>query len=301
MESKKFLIAGGTGFIGRHLTNMLLKDGHYVTIITRSPAWYTEKQAKNRSYVGWDDNLATICSNHDVVINLAGESLFGQRWTDEVKKQIYNSRIDNTRKLVDVMSLADVKPELFISASAVGIYGNRGDDTLTEKEPPGNDFLADVCKDWESEANRALKDGIRVAIPRLGIVLEKEGGMLSKMVPAFRFFVGGPIGSGKQYIPWIHMRDLCNALLLPFRSADFSGIYNACSPSPETMDELAKTIGSVMNRPSFFKVPEPLIRLALGDAADPVTDSLRVIPARLLEAGFSFQYDDLKLALADIL
>ena len=301
MESKKFLIAGGTGFIGKHLTSKLLKEGHYITIITRSPGKYTEKQAKNRSYVGWDDDLAEICNSHDVVINLAGESLFGQRWTDTVKKRIYDSRIDNTHKLVDGITCAAESPDLFISASAVGIYGDRGDDKLTEQDPPGDDFLAEVCKDWEKEANRASKTGIRVAIPRLGIVLEKEGGMLSKMLPAFRFFAGGPIGSGKQYIPWIHMEDLCNAILLPFRSADFSGVYNACSPSPATMEELAKTIGSVMNRPSFLKVPEPLIRLVLGEAADPIADSLRVYPARLSEAGFTFKYEALELALADIL
>lgn len=301
METKKFLIAGGTGFIGRHLTEMLLKEGHYVTIITRSPEKYTEKQAKNRSYVGWDDNLEKICGNQDVVINLAGESLFGQRWTAEVKQRIYNSRIENTRKLVDGMSRSEKKPVLFISASAVGVYGDRGDEKLTEQDVPGDGFLAEVCTDWESEANRARKDGIRVATPRFGIVLEKEGGMLAKMLPAFRFFVGGPIGSGEQYIPWIHMKDLCNAILLPFRESDFSGVYNACSPSPETMGKLAKTTGSVMNRPSFFKVPEPLIWLVLGEAADPVTDSLRVYPARLSDAGFSFQFEDLELALADIL
>lgn len=301
METKKFLIAGGTGFIGSHLTSMLLKEGHYITIITRSPGKYAEKQAKNRSYVSWDDNLAEVCNSHDVVINLAGESLFGQRWTDEVKKRIYHSRIDNTRKLVEAMSRSDEKPALFISASAVGIYGDRGEDKVTEQDLAGDDFLAEVCKDWESEASRASASGIRVAIPRLGIALGKEGGMLSKMLPAFRFFAGGPIGSGKQYIPWIHMEDLCNAILLSFRDPGFSGTFNACSPSPKTMEELAKSIGSVMNRPSFFKVPEPLIRLVLGEAADPITDSLRVYPARLQEAGFSFKYDDLKLALADIL
>lgn len=301
METKNILIAGGTGFIGRHLVDMLLREGHYITIITRSPDKYIEEQAKNRSYTGWDDNLEAVCSRHDVVVNLAGESLFGQRWTEAVKKRIYNSRIKNTRKLANAMSTAAVKPELFISASAVGIYGDRGDDKVTEADLPGDDFLARVCTDWEKEANRVSEAGIRVATPRLGIVLEKEGGMLSKMLPAFRFFVGGPIGSGEQYIPWIHMDDLCNALLFPFRNPEFSGVYNACSPSPETMATLAESVGNVMNRPSFFKVPEPLIRLVLGEAADPVTDSLRVFPARLTDTGFTFLYDDLEVALADIL
>jgi len=301
MNSKKFLISGGTGFIGQYLTRALLRDGHYVTIITRSPEKYSEKQAKNRSYVGWDEALAEVSSGQDVVINLAGESLFGQRWTREVKERIYNSRVESTRKLVDAMNRSEVKPGLFISASAVGIYGDRGEEKITETTPPADEFLAGVCKAWESEASRAATSGIRVAIPRLGIVLEKEGGMLSKMLPAFRFFAGGPVGSGDQYIPWIHMEDLCRAILHPLNDPEFSGVYNASSPSPETMGELARTMGSVLNRPSFFKVPEFLVRLVLGEAADPVTDSLRVYPARLTEAGFKFRYDDLELALADIL
>lgn len=301
MNNKKFLISGGTGFIGQYLTRALLRNGHYVTIITRSPEKYSEKQAKNRSYVGWEEDLAEVCSGQDVVINLSGESLFGQRWTTEVKERIYNSRVESTRRLVDAMSRSEAKPGLFISASAVGIYGDRGDEKLTEATPPADEFLARVCKAWENEAVRATGSGIRVAIPRLGIVLEKDGGMLSKMLPAFRIFAGGPVGGGEQYIPWIHMEDLCNAILHPIYDSEFSGVYNASSPSPEPMSELAKTIGSVMNRPSFFKVPESLVRLVLGEAADPVTDSLRVYPARLTEAGFNFRYEDLELALADIL
>lgn len=301
MENQKILITGGTGFVGKNVVNMLLKDGHYVTIVTRSPEKYTERQAKNRSYVGWNDDLVEIISQQDVVINLVGENLFGQRWTEEVKKNIYNSRIENTRKLVEAMIASDTRPELFISASAVGIYGDNGDKKLTETNKPGDDFLANVCKDWEKESQRAAEYGVRVVNPRIGIVLGKEGGILSKMVPAFKFFVGGPVGSGDQYIPWIHIDDLCRAILYPLENDQFKGAFNACSPSPETMKNLAQTIGKVLNRPAFFKVPETMIRLILGEAADPIAGSLRVYPARLSDADFDYKYEDLELALADVL
>jgi uncharacterized protein (TIGR01777 family) len=297
---KKVLITGGTGFIGKYLTQMLLKEGHFVTIVTRSPGKYAEKQAKNRSFIGWDD-LGSAMNECDTVINLVGENLFGQRWTDEVKQRIYNSRIESTKKLVDAMKSAENKPDLFISASAVGIYGDSGSNILDEDAPAGQDFLAKVCKDWEDESKKAEALGIRVANPRIGIVLEDNGGMIEKMVLPFKFGVGGPIGSGEQYIPWIHMSDLCNALLFPIRNDSISGPYNACSPEPETMNTLAQKMGKVLNRPSFFRVPEFMLNIALGEAAKPVLSSLRAQPKVLQVSGFSFTFEDLEEALADIL
>lgn len=298
---KKVLITGGTGFIGNYLTQQLLKQGHYATIITRSPGKYAEKQAKNRSYTGWEDDLVSSMNEHDVVINLVGENLFGQRWTEEVKQRIYNSRIDSTKKLVDAMRESENKPELFISASAVGIYGDNGSKVLDESDPAGNDFLAKVCKDWEEESKKAEDLGVRVANPRIGIVLEDNGGMIEKMVLPFKFGVGGPIGSGEQFVPWVHMTDLCNALLYPMENESVKGPYNACSPEPETMDTLAKKMGKVLNRPSFFRVPEFVLNIALGEAAKPVLSSLRVQPKVLQTSGFEFVFEDLEEALADIL
>lgn len=298
---KKILITGGTGFIGKYLTQILLKEGHYVTIVTRSPDKYSEKQAKNRSYIGWEAELASAMNEHDVVINLVGENLFGQRWTDEVKKRIYNSRIDSTKKLVDSMKNSKNKPALFISASAVGIYGDNGGKVLDESTPAGDDFLAEVCVDWENESKKAEKLGIRVANPRIGIVLEENGGMIEKMVMPFKFGVGGPIGSGEQYVPWVHMVDLCNAILFPMEEESISGPYNACSPEPETMNVLAKKMGRVLNRPSVFRVPEFLLNIALGEAAQPVVSSLRVQPKILQTSGFDFVFEDLEEALGDIL
>lgn len=298
---KKILLTGGTGFIGKYLTRMLLKKGHYVTIITRSPGKYAEKQATNRSFIGWDDNLVSAMNDHDTVINLVGENLFGQRWTEEVKQRIYSSRIDSTQKLVDAMKKSENKPELFISASAVGIYGDSGSRVLDEQAPAGNDFLAKVCIDWENTSKKAEELGIRVVNPRIGIVLEENGGMIEKMVLPFKFGVGGPVGSGDQYVPWVHMTDLCSAILFPMDHENISGPYNVCSPEPETMNVVAKKMGKVLNRPSLFRVPEFVLNIALGEAAQPVVSSLRVQPKILQTTGFEFAFEDLEEALADIL
>lgn len=300
MEEKKILITGGTGFVGGFLGEELMKAGNSITIVTRDPSRHKETEAVNQKYIGWDD-VETAMHKMDVVINLAGENLFARRWTDTVKKRIYNSRIESTRALVDAMRVSARKPEIFVSASAVGIYGDSGDQLLTEDSAPGHDFLAEVCSDWEKEAIVATDLGVRVAIPRIGIVLEKNGGVIEKLYLPFYFFAGGPIGSGKQYVPWIHMNDLCRSLMHPIHSPEFSGVYNACSPEPVTMNELAKVLGEVMNRPSFFRVPEFVLKLALGEAATPVLSSLRSQPKVLQMSGFEFEHEDLKLALADII
>jgi uncharacterized protein (TIGR01777 family) len=235
------------------------------------------------------------------VINLAGESIFGQRWTDEVKNRIYESRINTTRSLVEAMEASEERPDLFISASAVGIYGDSGDELLDEESSFGSDFLATVCVDWEKESKKAEALGVRVANPRIGIVLEKGGGVIEQMSTPFKLFVGGPVGSGDQYVPWVHMKDLCNAILFPIKNENFSGPYNACAPNPATMNELAKALGSVMNRPSVFKVPEFLLNIALGEAAEPILASLRVQPKVLQKANFEFEFEDLETALGDIM
>lgn len=301
MKEKKFLLTGGTGLIGSCLTNILLREGHYVTIITRSPKKYAEKQAVNRTFVGWDDNLSGVMAKQDVVINLAGENLFGQRWSDEVKKRIYDSRIQTTNQLVSAMDKAEKKPTLFISASAVGIYGDKGNTIVDESSEPGDDFLANVCIDWEKASHKAKKNNIRVANPRIGIVLDGNGGVVEKMLLPFKLFVGGPVGSGNQYVPWVHIRDLCNAILYPIKDETIDGPYNACSPTPETMGVLAQEIGKVLNRPSLFRVPEFVLKTILGEAAEPVMSSLRVHPKILQKSRFQFEFEDLEEALADIL
>lgn len=295
------LITGGTGFIGEELRTLLLKKGHNLVIVTRSPKEYEDENAKNQRFIAWDDDLVTAVNNVDAVINLAGENIFAWRWTPEKKERILNSRIRVTTQLVEAMAKAENKPKVFISASGASIYGDRGDDILNESETASNDFLANVCVKWESESRKASEFGIRVVNPRIGVVLEEEGGALEKMIPPFQFFVGGPIGSGDQYMSWIHRSDLCRSFIFALENQQLKGAYNACSPNPVTMDEFSKTLGAVMNRPAIFKVPEFAINLVMGEVAKTVTDSIRMQPANLQKAGFEFRFEELEEALADIL
>ena len=300
MDSKQILITGGTGFIGTHLSEILMRDGHYLTIVTRSPEAHKSEEAKNQKFISWDE-LSTVMDSIDVVINMAGENLFGQRWTSEVKEKLYNSRIKSTRKLVDAIRASLSKPEVFISTSGVNYYGDSADEVITEESEPGDDFLANLCIDWEKEAEQASELGVRVVIARFGIVLEKNGGVIEKMKLPFQLFVGGPVGSGDQYMPWIHMDDLCSILIYAMENEKLKGPLNACSPEPVTMNEFADALGEVMNRPSFFRVPEFVLDIVLGEAAVPVTGSLRVQPKVLQKSGFEFEYEDVETAIADIM
>lgn len=295
------LITGGTGFIGTELRDMLLQKGHYLTIITRSPKEYENETAKNQQFISWNDDLVENMEETDAVINLAGSSIFGKRWTNEVKKKILNSRVDSTRQLVEAAKKAENPPEIMVSASAVGYYGDRGDDILTENEPAGNSFLSRVCVKWEGAASEIEDIGVRLATPRIGIVLDTGGGAMLQMLTPFKMGVGGPIGSGNQYFPWIHMYDLCRGLIFPLENENFEGSYNLNAPNPVTMNGFADKLGEVLRRPTFLRVPEFALNLVLGEAADPILESLRVQPKKLQQAGFEFRFPYVKEALADIL
>lgn len=299
---KNILITGGTGFIGLELRTLLLQQGYYLSVITRNPKKYADESAKNQQFLSWDDDLVEAMNTADVVIHLAGEGIFNQRWNEEVKQRIYNSRIDSTKQLVSAMEKAESKPEVFISASASGIYGNRGDDILDESASiDKEDFLAKVCIDWEAESQKATEFGVRVVNPRIGIVLEKNGGALKKMLTPFQFGVGGPVGDGKQYMSWIHRTDLCKALIYPIAKKEIIGAYNLCAPHPSTMNEFAETLASVMNRPNLFRVPKIALELVFGEGAKPITDSIRMQPKVLQVNDFEFRFEELEEALADIL
>lgn len=295
------LLTGGTGFIGSHLRTMLLRDGHLLTIVTRSPEKYEDESAQNQRFISWDADFNSEMEQADAVINLVGETIFGQRWDNEVKQKIYSSRVDNTLKLVSAINEADAPPSVMISASGVDYYGNEGDRVIDESYGPGDDFLSRVCVDWEKAAKQVSDAGVRVAVPRFGIALETGGGALQQMVPPFRLFVGGPVGPGDQYFSWIHMQDLCRGIIYALEDEQFVGSYNLCAPNPVTMQVFADTLGDILNRPSVFRVPEFVLRIVLGEAADPIVSSHRCHPARLEQNGFEFRYKYVLEALSDIL
>ncbi|RJP65903.1 MAG: TIGR01777 family protein [Candidatus Abyssobacteria bacterium SURF_17] len=296
----KALITGGLGFVGTQLCSRLLKKGHAVTIVDHSPRPHSGTPPEVKYVAGdttargsWQDEVG----KQDAIINLAGASIF-RRWTDETKKLIHDSRVLTTRNVVEAM--AQKRDVTLCSASAVGYYGFRGDEEVTEKGKPGDDFLARLCSDWENEAHKASRDGARVVVTRFGIVLGKTGGALGQMIPAFKWFVGGPLGSGNQWFSWIHMEDLLGAILFVLEKHDLEGPVNLCSPNPVRNKELAKALGKILGRPSFLKAPGFMIRAILGEFGSVLLEGQRVIPDRLLKEGFAFHYPELTDALQEV-
>jgi len=249
----KFLIAGGTGFIGSHLLAHLSRDHHDIVLLTLSSSRTTVLNSSSVRYVHWNPYASgewmTEADGADIVINLIGKNVFENRWNEKVKKEILDSRVIPTRLIVRAIGAAAQKPSLLISASAVGFYGDRQDESITETSTPGTDFLADVVKQWEGAAYEAERFGVRVATPRIGLVLEKSGGMIGKMLLPFLLFAGGPIGTGKQYLPWVHMEDVVRGILYPVENSAMRGVYNLVSPSPITMNEFAQRFGAVYAAP----------------------------------------------------
>ncbi len=295
----KFLITGGTGFVGTFLTQQLLQNEHEVTVIGRSSASgirsgrFHAISADTTQTGSWQNALKEV----DVVINLAGMSIF-HRWTSAYKQQIYDSRILTTRHVVAGMS--GDRPQTLISTSAVGYYGSRGDDMLSEAEPCGGDFLSRVGKDWEHEAFEAEKKNVRVVAARFGVVLGRSGGALKQMITPFKWFVGGPMGSGRQWFSWIHISDLLAGMMFILENVKIQGPVNLCSPGPITSGELARTLGAVLRRPAVVPAPAMALRLVLGEFADTLLASQRAIPEKLLASGFVFSFPALKDALADL-
>ncbi|MHB8139515.1 MAG: TIGR01777 family oxidoreductase [Smithellaceae bacterium] len=298
----KVLMTGGTGFVGTFLAKRLIRDGHTVTILTPSLG-KTEKKMDNLAYLSGDPNIRgnwqEAVRDHDVIINLAGASIFS-RWTKEQKIILRASRINTTRHLVEALP-DDARHITFFSTSAVGYYGFHEDEELIESSPAGNDFLARLAHDWEEEALRAREKGARVVITRFGIVLGPNGGALGQMIPLFKFFLGGPLGSGRQWFSWVHIHDLAEAFVFLLKHKEVSGAVNLCSPRPVRNKDLGKAIGKVLRRPSFLSAPAFMMKLILGEFGDVLLKGQRVIPRRLLDYGFQFQYPGIDEALNNII
>ena len=299
----KILITGGTGFVGKQLTSRFIQEGNEVTILTRSLK-ESGQLPKGISYLQGDPTQKgpwqEAVPGHDVIINLAGASIFS-KWSDEYKKLIRDSRVFTTRNIIEGIPSKFEKEISLFSTSAVGYYGFHGDEELDEESPPGNDFLARLAIEWEAEALKAKEKGARVVITRFGIVLGEKGGALGQMIPLFKKFIGGPIGSGQQWFSWVHIKDLAEAFAFLIKHPEIPGPVNVCSPNPVKNKDLAKALGRALHRPSFMPAPGFMIKLVLGEFGSVILEGQRVLPRRLLEKGFTFQYPDIDKALQSII
>lgn len=292
----RIVISGGTGFIGVPLVRRLLSQGHAVGVLTRNPSSVTDGTPipwDGRQLGPWTEEVAAA----DAVINLAGENIGGGRWTDERKRRILASRVDATGLLVQALRSAPPRERAFVSASAIGYYGSRGDEVLTESSAAGSGFLAEVSRRWE-EAAAPAAESARLAIVRIGIVLAADGGALGSMLPPFRLGLGGPIGDGEQWMSWIEREDLLNAVERLVTDRSTSGVYNATAPEPVRNRVFTRTLAAVLHRPHVFRVPAFAIRLAMGEMAGPLLlESQRVMPSRLLGLPLQFGHATLTSAL----
>ncbi len=298
------VIAGGSGFLGSALAHALTREGHDVAVLTRQES--NRSPAPHLSFVRWtpDGNAgpwARVIDGASAVINLAGESIGAKRWSAAQKTKLRDSRLLATGSLTAAIRQASLPPGAFISGSAVGYYGNRGEETLTESSPAGTDFLADLARDWEAAAND-VSHVTRVALVRTGIVLDRQGGALPKMLPPFKMFAGGRLGTGTQYMPWIHKDDWVRLVTWMITAEGARGPLNATGPSPVTNAEFSKALGRALKRPSLLPAPAFALRIALGEMADALLLSgQRALPVRATELGFSFRYSNIDEALASVL
>jgi len=305
----RLIIAGGSGFLGRALADSLAAAGHRVQILSRRlPAPPESGSAQPFEYIAWTpDGMAnglwtSACSGADVIVNLAGESIAAGRWTAARKARLRNSRVLATRSLARFIAEAGQPPAALVSASAVGFYGDRGNDTLTEDAGPGRDFLAELSDEWEREALAAQTDRTRVVVLRTGIVLDPHEGALAKMLTPFRLFAGGPFGSGRQFMSWIHRNDWVSLAQWAIETPGVRGALNLTAPNPVTNAGFARALGRALNRPAFIPAPGFALKMLLGEMAGPLLlYSQRVVPARALAAGFRFAHPELDEALADLL
>ena len=299
----RIAVTGASGTIGRPLVRALLERGDEVTVLSRDPDQARDAHG-DVDAVSWPEPTvapapASALAGRDGVFHLAGEPV-AQRWNEDVKRRIRESRVAGTRNLVEGLRASDPRPAVLVSQSASGWYGSRGDERLTEDEPAADGFLAEVCVDWEAQARAAEALGMRVVLARTGVVLSPDGGALATMLPPFKLGVGGPLAGGSQYVPWIHIDDDVGALLFCLDHEGASGAVNVSAPEPATNKELSRALGRALHRPALAPVPALAVRALYGEMASILTDSQRVVPRRLEQLGYRFRQPDLHRALRSV-
>jgi uncharacterized protein (TIGR01777 family) len=305
MVMKKMVITGASGFIGKKLTRLFLSKGYHVTGMGRSQvhpfSLEFQKSDQKFQWISADTTIEGKWQDHvtesDIIINLAGRNIF-RYWTKKYKKAIYDSRILTTRHIVN--AIENGKTQKLLTASAVGIYGDCKEDVLSEERTPGKDFLATVCDDWEKEGLKAEKKGVNVSVMRFGVVLG-DGGALSLMIPAFKMFAGGPLGGGRHWFPWIHIKDLEKAVQFIVETKELDGIFNFTGPTSVRQKQFSKAVGRALHRPAFMPASSFLIKAIMGELGGSLLQSQRAIPEKLMDSGYSFFFSDVDSALNEIL
>lgn len=300
----RILITGGTGTIGRRLVDHLIRHGHLVTVVSRQaykpanlPAKIIFAQWDAKTAAGWGHHLENV----DAIVNLAGAGIGDARWTEERKRVIRDSRVEAGKAIVEAVGAASNKPKVLIQSSAVGYYGPRKDEVVTEESGPGSDFLAEVCEDWEASTEPVEEMGVRRVVTRGGVVLDTRGGAFPRMLLPFRLFAGGPVGNGRQWFSWIHYYDTVNAMRFLIENESASGPINLTAPEPLQNRDFVRFVGKVMKRPAFAPVPGFVLKLMFGELSSTLLTGQRVVPKRLQELGYEFKFPTVEVALADLL
>jgi uncharacterized protein (TIGR01777 family) len=300
----RVFITGGTGLVGSALIEALRQRGDEPIVLSRDAEHAVERLGSDVLVVGGDPqqpgDWATKVDGCDAVVNLAGEPLFGRRWGSEQKDRLLKSRVDTTRNVVQAIAGAVAKPKVMVSASAVGFYGSVPEGELTEQSPPGEDFLAQVCQQWEAAARPAAEQGVRLVVIRIGVVLARDGGALQKMLLPFKLGLGGPVGFGRQWVSWIHLGDLVGVILAALDNPRIDGVVNATAPEPVRNKQFSKALAAALHRPCLFPVPPFMLRLAFGEVAFVVTTGQKALPVRLLEENFAFRFPRCADAMNDL-
>lgn len=310
-DKMNIVVTGATGFLGKEIVGELLRSGHRVTVLTRDVTKAKARMDSRAEPVAWGEGTSESwkksVSESDAVIHLAGESVAGERWTPEYKRKLRSSRVTPTRALVNAIAEGEHKPKVLISASAVGFYGDRKEELLTEKSAPGTDFLAEVCVEWEREISRVAEFGVREVRMRIGIVLGEEGALAQMLKPLplpfnpYKLGLGGPMGSGRQWVPWIHVSDIVGLFLWALQMESVQGAVNAVSPNPVRNAEFARAIGKVYHRPAVIPVPAFALKAILGEFAESLLGGQRAVPAVAESLRYRFRYEELETALQSLL